>query len=132
MTVGNCPLSTPTDSDNTTMNINSTLVLTGATSGMGQLAAIELAIRGAHLVLTARDKTKAAATHERIHAAAPDARVDVHYAAGTGSQLIAHRRSAARCRHHRPLGHRFRHLSGIGWLFFGEGRTANTPDASSG
>jgi NAD(P)-dependent dehydrogenase (short-subunit alcohol dehydrogenase family) len=80
MTVGNYPLNTPTDSDNTTMNINSTIVLTGATSGIGQLAAIELAIRGAHLVLTARDKTKAAATCELIHAAAPDARVDIHYA----------------------------------------------------
>ncbi|QZP30543.1 SDR family NAD(P)-dependent oxidoreductase [Pseudomonas sp. DR48] len=62
------------------MNINATIVLTGATSGIGQLAAIELARRGAHLVLTARDETKAAATRERIHAAAPDARVDVHYA----------------------------------------------------
>lgn len=74
------PSSVLADSENTTMNINVTIVLTGATSGIGQLAAIELARRGAHLVLTARDKTKAAATRERIHAAAPDARVDVHYA----------------------------------------------------
>lgn len=74
------PLTALADSDNITMKINSTIVLTGATSGIGQLAAVELARRGAHLVLTARDKTKAAATCERIHAAAPGARVDVHYA----------------------------------------------------
>lgn len=74
------PLTALADSENTTMNINAIIVLTGATSGIGQLAAIELARRGAHLVLTARDKAKAAATCERIHAVAPDARVDVLYA----------------------------------------------------
>jgi NAD(P)-dependent dehydrogenase (short-subunit alcohol dehydrogenase family) len=62
------------------MHINPTIVFTGATSGIGQLAAIELARRGAHLVLTARDKAKAAATCVRLHAAMPGARVDVHYA----------------------------------------------------
>ena len=62
------------------MHINPTIVLTGATSGIGQLAAIELATRGAHLVLTARDEVKAAATCARLRAAVPGVRVDVHYA----------------------------------------------------
>lgn len=35
------------------------VVITGATSGLGQLVAIELAKRGTHLVLTARNKERA-------------------------------------------------------------------------
>ncbi|RQR62522.1 SDR family NAD(P)-dependent oxidoreductase [Burkholderia sp. Bp9125] len=62
------------------MRNNPTILLTGATSGIGQLAAIELATRGACLVLTARDEAKAAATCARIRAAAPGAPVYVHYA----------------------------------------------------
>jgi NAD(P)-dependent dehydrogenase (short-subunit alcohol dehydrogenase family) len=57
-----------------------TIVLTGGTSGIGRLAAIELARQGAHLVLTARDKAKAAATRATLEAAAPGVRVDFHYA----------------------------------------------------
>jgi len=62
------------------MSISPTVVLTGGTSGIGQLAAIELARQGAHLVLTARDKARAAATRAAIRAAAPGAQVDVHCA----------------------------------------------------
>ena len=54
-----------------------TIVVTGATSGLGQLAAIELARRGARLLLTARDKRRAEDTLALIKAAAPDAEVDV-------------------------------------------------------
>ncbi|TCV97648.1 short-subunit dehydrogenase [Luteibacter rhizovicinus] len=56
------------------------IVVTGATSGIGQLAAIELARRGAHIVFIARNEARAATTRATIEAAAPGTRVDVHYA----------------------------------------------------
>ncbi|MDP9123052.1 MAG: SDR family NAD(P)-dependent oxidoreductase [Pseudomonadota bacterium] len=54
-----------------------TMVLTGATSGIGRLAAIELACQGAHIVFVARNESKAAETRRAIGQAAPGARVDV-------------------------------------------------------
>ncbi|MEU8607796.1 SDR family NAD(P)-dependent oxidoreductase [Actinoplanes sp. NPDC048791] len=54
-----------------------TAVLTGATSGLGELAAIELARRGFALVLIARSSARAAATRARIDSAAPGTVVDV-------------------------------------------------------
>ncbi|MDR1224699.1 MAG: SDR family NAD(P)-dependent oxidoreductase [Tannerella sp.] len=54
-------------------------VITGATNGIGQLAAIELAKRGAQLVLTARSRERASITGDMIKAAAPDATVDFFY-----------------------------------------------------
>jgi NAD(P)-dependent dehydrogenase (short-subunit alcohol dehydrogenase family) len=56
-----------------------TIVITGATSGIGQRAAIALARQGAHLVLTARSQARAEATIAMIEAVAPGARVDAHY-----------------------------------------------------
>jgi NAD(P)-dependent dehydrogenase (short-subunit alcohol dehydrogenase family) len=56
-----------------------TIVITGATSGIGRCAAIALARRGVHLVLTARNQAKADANVPMIEAAAPGTRVDVHY-----------------------------------------------------
>ncbi|MBO9111999.1 SDR family NAD(P)-dependent oxidoreductase [Agrobacterium tumefaciens] len=56
------------------------VLITGATDGIGQLAAIELARRGADLILTARSQSKANATRALIEAAAPGAAVDVFYA----------------------------------------------------
>jgi NAD(P)-dependent dehydrogenase (short-subunit alcohol dehydrogenase family) len=56
-----------------------TIVITGATSGIGQRAAIAIARQGAHLVLTARSQAKADATLTMIEAAAPGTRVDVHF-----------------------------------------------------
>jgi NAD(P)-dependent dehydrogenase (short-subunit alcohol dehydrogenase family) len=56
-----------------------TIVITGATSGIGQCAAIALARQGARLVLTARSQAKADATLTLIETAAPGTRVHVHY-----------------------------------------------------
>jgi NAD(P)-dependent dehydrogenase (short-subunit alcohol dehydrogenase family) len=66
-----------------------TVVLTGATSGIGQLAAIDLARRGVHLVLTARDQIKAEETCARLRAAAPGCAVDVHYANFSSLESVA-------------------------------------------
>ncbi|MFD6697932.1 MULTISPECIES: SDR family NAD(P)-dependent oxidoreductase [unclassified Microbacterium] len=57
-----------------------TIVITGATSGLGRLAAIDLATQGAHLALTARSAERAASTVAEIQAAAPGTEVDVFLA----------------------------------------------------
>jgi NAD(P)-dependent dehydrogenase (short-subunit alcohol dehydrogenase family) len=59
---------------------NKTIVITGATSGIGEVAAIKLAEMGARLVLVARDKARAEATLARLRSRGPDARHTVHYA----------------------------------------------------
>jgi NAD(P)-dependent dehydrogenase (short-subunit alcohol dehydrogenase family) len=56
------------------------MIVTGATNGIGEAAAIELATRGAHVGIVARNPGKADATVERIRQAAPDAPVDVFIA----------------------------------------------------
>lgn len=53
-----------------------TCVLTGATSGIGREAALELARQGARLVLTTRDDAKAKAVEADLRAAAPDVKVE--------------------------------------------------------
>lgn len=55
------------------------VVITGATSGLGQLAALELAKRGMQLVLTARSRERAAATHKLIVEAVPSAQIQFFY-----------------------------------------------------
>lgn len=55
------------------------IVITGATSGLGQLVAIELAKRGAHLVLTARHKSRAEATEKMIKECVPEAIITFFY-----------------------------------------------------
>ena len=57
-----------------------TIVITGATSGLGRLAAIELAKQGARLAITARNLERAGATSAEIRAAAPGAHVDIFLA----------------------------------------------------
>ena len=48
-----------------------TVVITGATSGIGEVAAETLAARGARIVFTARDETRAQATLRRLAAVNP-------------------------------------------------------------
>jgi NAD(P)-dependent dehydrogenase (short-subunit alcohol dehydrogenase family) len=57
-----------------------TVVITGATSGIGEVAACTLAQQGARIVLIARDRARGEHTLERIEAVAPDLHHVVHYA----------------------------------------------------
>lgn len=56
------------------------IVLTGATSGLGRLAAVELAKQGAHLVIIARNNDKADSTRALLHQVAPGSTCDVFLA----------------------------------------------------
>jgi len=56
---------------------NQIILVTGATSGIGEVTARTLAQRGAHVVLLARNAAKAEATRAAIQAAAGHDRVDV-------------------------------------------------------
>ena len=56
------------------------VVITGATSGIGQVAAEKLAAMGARLVLVARDRTRGEAALARLNTADPNARHTIHYA----------------------------------------------------
>jgi NAD(P)-dependent dehydrogenase (short-subunit alcohol dehydrogenase family) len=57
-----------------------TVVITGATSGIGQVAAEKLATMGARLVLVARDKTRGAAELTRLQPLSPGVKHSIHYA----------------------------------------------------
>jgi NAD(P)-dependent dehydrogenase (short-subunit alcohol dehydrogenase family) len=56
------------------------VVITGATSGIGQIAAERLAAQGARIVLVARDQARADRTLERLRAAGKDAAHTAHIA----------------------------------------------------
>ena len=56
------------------------IVMTGATSGIGQIAAERLAGMGARLVIVARDRVRGAATLAQLEARAPARGHAVHYA----------------------------------------------------
>ena len=55
-------------------------VITGATSGIGRVAAMRFAQMGARLVLVARDPGRAETTLARLRATAPAAAHRAHYA----------------------------------------------------
>jgi NAD(P)-dependent dehydrogenase (short-subunit alcohol dehydrogenase family) len=57
-----------------------TVVITGATSGIGEVAACSLAEQGARIVLIARDRSRGEQTLKRLEGIAPGARHAVHYA----------------------------------------------------
>lgn len=58
------------------MSAPKTIVITGATNGIGRIAAASLAAQGHRLVLLARDEAKAAATRGQLLEASPQATVD--------------------------------------------------------
>ena len=57
-----------------------TVVITGATSGIGQVAAEKLAAMGARLVLVARDKTRGETELARLRTLSHEANHTIHYA----------------------------------------------------
>ena len=57
-----------------------TVVVTGGTSGIGEVAAVALAKLGARIVLVARDKFRGDATLARLRDRAPDIAHSVHFA----------------------------------------------------
>jgi NAD(P)-dependent dehydrogenase (short-subunit alcohol dehydrogenase family) len=69
------------------------VVITGATSGIGQVAAEKLAGMGARLVLVARDKARGEAALARLRQVGPGAAHGVHYA--DLSRLAEMKRAAA-------------------------------------
>ncbi|HKD46793.1 MAG TPA: SDR family NAD(P)-dependent oxidoreductase, partial [Rhizomicrobium sp.] len=69
-----------------------TVVITGATSGIGEVAAIHLAEQGARIVFTAREKERAQVTLEKLRRANPASGHAVHFC--DLSQLSEMRRTA--------------------------------------
>jgi NAD(P)-dependent dehydrogenase (short-subunit alcohol dehydrogenase family) len=69
------------------------VVITGGTSGIGQVAAEKLAAKGARIVLVARSKTRGEATLARLRELAPAQEHSIHY--GDVSRLADLNRLAA-------------------------------------
>lgn len=57
-----------------------TVVVTGATSGIGEVAALKLAGKGARIVFIARDRNRGEVTLAKLNATAPGLSHKVHYA----------------------------------------------------
>ncbi|MCE9650785.1 MAG: SDR family NAD(P)-dependent oxidoreductase [Parvibaculum sp.] len=70
-----------------------TVVITGSTSGIGEVAAQRLAAAGARIVLVARDKARAEATLAKLRGTAPGVAHSVHY--GDLSRISEMKRLAA-------------------------------------
>jgi NAD(P)-dependent dehydrogenase (short-subunit alcohol dehydrogenase family) len=69
------------------------VVITGATSGIGLVAAERLALMGARMVLVARDRTRGKAALEQLGRAGPKAAHAIHYA--DLSRIVEMRRVAS-------------------------------------
>ncbi|MGQ0508857.1 MAG: SDR family oxidoreductase [Myxococcaceae bacterium] len=74
-----------------------TIVITGATNGIGKEAALALARKGHHLVLAARDQARAERVRDELKAAAPGAEVEL--VLGDLSRPSEAARMAAELRH---------------------------------
>jgi short-subunit dehydrogenase len=57
-----------------------TVVITGGTSGVGEVVAEKLAKRGARIILAARDKTRGDATLSRLRDSAPGVAHSIYFA----------------------------------------------------
>ena len=77
-----------------------TVVITGGTSGIGEIAAERLAQMGARIILIARDKCRGKVTLARLHEKAPDLAHTVHYADLT--RISEMKRVAAEIAHKEP------------------------------
>ena len=77
-----------------------TVVITGGTSGIGEVAAVALAKIGARIVLVARDKTRGDATLARLRDSAPGIAHSVHFA--DLLRLAEIKRVAAQIADHEP------------------------------
>ncbi|MGJ6964801.1 SDR family NAD(P)-dependent oxidoreductase [Streptosporangium sp. G11] len=82
------------------MDTRPVIVMTGATNGLGRLAALDLARTGARLGIVARSRNKADALRQEIEQVAPQTPVDVFLA--DLSLLADVRRSAERIDAHYP------------------------------
>ena len=80
-----------------------TVVITGGTSGIGEIAAERLAQMGARIVLIARDKSRGEATLARLHERAPGLGHAVHYA--DLARIPEMKRVAAEIAHKEPRIH---------------------------
>jgi NAD(P)-dependent dehydrogenase (short-subunit alcohol dehydrogenase family) len=76
------------------------VVVTGGTSGIGEVAAEKLAAMGARIVLVARSKSRGEATLARLRAVAPAQAHTIHY--GDVSRLVDLNRLAAEIRSAEP------------------------------
>jgi NAD(P)-dependent dehydrogenase (short-subunit alcohol dehydrogenase family) len=77
-----------------------TVVITGGTSGIGEIAAKQLAQMGARIVLIARDKSRGEATLKRLLERAPGLAHTVHYA--DLARISEMKRVAAEIAHKEP------------------------------
>jgi NAD(P)-dependent dehydrogenase (short-subunit alcohol dehydrogenase family) len=77
-----------------------TIVITGGTSGIGEVAALALAKMGARIVLVARDKARGDATLAQLHDNAPGIAHSIHFA--DLLRLAEMKRAAAQIADHEP------------------------------
>src|ERR1700686_4543597 len=77
-----------------------TVVITGGTSGIGEVAALALAKMGARIVLVARDRSRGDATIAQLRDSAPSIAHSIHFA--DLLRLAEMKRVAAQIADHEP------------------------------